>query len=106
MPYIKPLQRDSIDLLLEPLILTISAESYDTGTVPYGRLNYVITRLLVDTIKDFIQVPGDDLATLRYDDYNALIGVLECAKLELYRQLVAKYEDIKIEENGPVFEEL
>jgi hypothetical protein len=31
-----------------------------------------------------------------------LIGMLECAKLELYRRSVANYEDEKILENGDV----
>ena len=37
------------------------------------------------------------------DELNAAIGVLECAKLELYRRVVAMYEDGKIKENGDVF---
>jgi len=32
-------------------------------------------------------------------------GVLECAKLELYRRIAAPYEDTKIEENGDVYSE-
>jgi len=39
-----------------------------------------------------------------YSDYNALVGVLECAKLEFYRRAVAAYEDKKIKENGDVYE--
>jgi hypothetical protein len=35
-----------------------------------------------------------------YSAYNAVIGALECAKLEMYRRLVAPYEDKKIIENG------
>jgi hypothetical protein len=38
-----------------------------------------------------------------YDDYNSLIGTLECAKQELYRRKIAAYEDKKIEENGEVY---
>ena len=37
-----------------------------------------------------------------YADINSAIGVLECAKLELYRRQAAPYEDKKIEENGEV----
>jgi broad-specificity NMP kinase len=38
----------------------------------------------------------------KYHKYNAAVGVLECAKLELYRRLVSGYEDTKIIENGDV----
>ena len=34
---------------------------------------------------------------------NAIIGALECAKLELYRRVAAPYEDDKIIENGDVY---
>ena len=34
-----------------------------------------------------------------------LIGVLECAKLELYRRVAAPYEDDKIDENGDVYQD-
>ena len=38
-----------------------------------------------------------------YHHYNQLIGVLECAKLELYRRLIAPYEDVKIIDDGDVY---
>ena len=37
-----------------------------------------------------------------YKDFSIFIGELESAKLEIYRRLVAPYEDKKIEENGDV----
>ena len=37
-----------------------------------------------------------------YQTYNDIVGVLDCAKMEIYRRLVAKYEDAKVEENGDV----
>mgnify|MGYP001578008472 CR=1 FL=1 len=39
----------------------------------------------------------------KFADYDAVIGALECAKLELYRRRVAVYEDQKIRENGDVY---
>ena len=57
-----------------------------------GDLNYCITKLLLS------QEPK------RYEDYNRLIGVLECVKLEFYRRAVALYENKKIKENGDVYE--
>lgn len=58
-----------------------------------GELNYVITR----AVHDYLHRRG-----VSYAVYNELIGVLECTKLELYRRLVAPYEDQKIKQNGDV----
>jgi len=55
-----------------------------------GELNYIITRMLKESYP------------LRYFNLNRAVGVLECAKLEFYRRVVAPYEDTKIEENGDV----
>ncbi len=57
-----------------------------------GDLNYVIQKLLLGT-----------LPTSSYVELNAIIGVLECAKLEFYRCMVVKYEEEKIKTNGDVF---
>jgi len=54
-------------------------------------LNYIITSLLLKTNPQ------------NYEDFNSLIGVLECVKLELYRRMVAPYEDQKRKENGDVY---
>lgn len=59
-----------------------------------GELNYCITTL----IDGYIAKQGKN-----YDNINAVIGVLECAKLELYRQIAAPYEDKKMSENGDVY---
>jgi len=55
-----------------------------------GELNYVITRILKESYP------------LRYFNLNRAMGVLESAKLEFYRRVVAPYEDIKIKESGDV----
>ncbi len=60
-----------------------------------GELNYAITRL----VDDFLVRQGP----LRYTHLNTAIGVLECAKLELYRRVVVPYEDVKIREAGDVY---
>lgn len=76
MPYIKPSVRDSV-----------------TRNRPrnVGELNYAITMLC----HEFIEREGTN-----YANFNAVVGVLESAKLELYRRRVAPYEDVKIQENG------
>ena len=61
-----------------------------------GELNYAISML----IDQYLTRKGG----IRYAHLNEVIGVLECAKLELYRRLAAPYEDQKIEENGDVYE--
>jgi len=60
-----------------------------------GDLNYTITR----AIDAYLGRKGINYAL------NEVIGVLECAKLELYRRIVAGYEDKKIAdpENGDVY---
>lgn len=59
-----------------------------------GELNYSITML----INAYLTRQGESYAT-----YNELIGVLECAKLELYRRQIAGYEDLKMGLNGDVY---
>lgn len=69
----------------------------DNGGKPEnaGELNYSITKL----IDAYLIQKGK----LQYQQINEVIGVLECSKLELYRRIVAQYEDKKISENGDVY---
>ena len=60
-----------------------------------GELNYFLTTQILS----YLFRHGKS-----YASYNAVIGVLECIKLELYRRMVAPYEDKKIKENGDVYE--
>jgi hypothetical protein len=91
MPYIsqerRPLYDDAITAL---------ADTIDSGT-PGGDINYIITRLLVDWIRK---------RGLSYAVLADAIGVMETAKLELYRRVAGPYEDRKIEENGDVYGDL
>ena len=57
-----------------------------------GDINYCITTLLTKAGK-----PNG------YEQYSALVGILETVKMELYRRMVAPYEDKKCKENGDVF---
>jgi hypothetical protein len=59
-----------------------------------GELNYAVTRL----VDRYLGEKG-----LRYQHINEAIGVLECAKLELYRRIASPYEDKKIQEEGDVY---
>lgn len=58
-----------------------------------GKLNYLITM----AVHEYILQKG-----LSYTTLNEAIGVLECAKLELYRMVAAPYEDKKKRENGAI----
>lgn len=80
MPYVKPEVRQALL----------------SGFLPSnpGSLNFVITKAILD----YIGLRGESYETL-----NAAIGVLECAKLELYRRVVAEYESAKMFENGDVY---
>jgi hypothetical protein len=60
-----------------------------------GDLNYTITRLC----DQYIIARGGVSYTL----LNEVIGVLECAKQELYRRVAAPYEDKKLQANGDVY---
>lgn len=58
-----------------------------------GELNYLITQVVID----FLGSNPD------YTRFNAAVGAVESAKLELYRRMVAPYEDRKIKEHGDVY---
>ncbi len=81
MPYVSQESRARLNILRPPVMLTP------------GELNYCITQLVLA----FLQ------AEPTYAEMNAAIGALECAKLELYRRMVAPYEDKKCVENGEVY---
>lgn len=59
-----------------------------------GILNFQITTLCIDYLEQ------EDES---YAAYNAVIGALDCAKMELYRRMIIPYEEEKIEENGDIY---
>jgi len=59
-----------------------------------GELNFCITRRIVQYI---------DFKGLSYQTINDVIGVLECAKQELYDRKARDYENLKMAENGDVY---
>ena len=73
--------------------LTKSIEHDNFSYLSEGELNFVITKLCHNWIKDY---------GLGYSTLSKVIGVLECAKLELYRQIAAPYENKKKMENGSI----
>jgi len=88
MPYITPEERMELYPEINALVEKLRRAPIDKLD---GRLNYVITRLLV-----LLYPPG-------YFNYNRAMGVLASVAHEYYRRRVAPYEDKKIQENGDVY---
>ena len=82
MPYIKPKPRPELTL------------RSDRDAETPGELNFQITQLIMRYIHKYKPT---------YALGNTIMGVLECAKAEFYRRVLAKYEDAKKDENGDVY---
>jgi len=89
MPYIKDEDRQAFDHFIEQLCEELEVEDFKAGEI-----NYIISRIMNQALR----------GKLNYAKINELIGVLECAKLELYRRVAAPYEDTKIRDNGEVYD--
>lgn len=85
MPYIK--QEDREELQFRP-------------PQNAGELNYELTRI----VQIYLYGDSDRDYQTSYQRFNDAIGALEGCKLELYRRLVAPYEDKKVIENGDVYQ--
>jgi len=83
MPYIKQERRTGLDHLISWINTTFT----QIGLT--GNLNYVLYRLAKANCTN-------------YASFAAFIGELESAKLEIYRKLVAPYEEQKESENGSI----
>jgi len=88
MPYITKQERDELDPEINALVKKLSTAPQEKLD---GRLNYVITRILI-----CLYQPS-------YFNYNRALGVLAAVSHEFYRRRVAPYEDRKIQENGDVY---
>lgn len=88
MPYITQQERIELDPEINALVEKLKKGPQDKLD---GRLNYVITRLLVQ------------LYSSSYYNFNRAMGVLASVTQEYYRRKVAPYEDQKIKENGDVY---
>ena len=78
-----------------PYVPQSSRRELGDGALPAtaGELNYCITAMVDDYLPD----------SPSYDDVNEVLGVLEAAKLEVFRRILVPHEDRKIRENGDVF---
>jgi hypothetical protein len=91
MPYIKRYEREKYRVIRELAKERLGSLSNEKLA---GELNYIISSIIKDALGE----------TPRYSEFNLVIGVLESAKLEIYRRMVAPYEEKKKEENGDVFQ--
>ena len=88
MPYVPQETRNNIhDDLAEAGITWVPTNA--------GELNFLVSTF----IANYIKANG-----LKYAVVNEMIGALECAKMELNRAIIGPYEDLKIQENGPVYD--
>ncbi len=91
MPYIDETKREGLENALTSIACRIIAiDEADQA----GMLNYCISTLLSKSLA----AQGTN-----YRKINELIGVLECAQLELYRRVASPYEDEKRDSNGDVY---
>jgi len=92
MPYIKEEDRVYFEDATDDIIDSILAETSETSRA--GMLNYCISRIIAELL---------DAEGTTYNRINTYIGVLECAKLELYRRVAVDYEDDKARANGDIY---
>ena len=92
MPYIKEEDRIQFADATNDIIDSILEETSETSRA--GMLNYVISRIIAELL---------DAEGLTYNRLNTYMGVLECAKQELYRRVASDFEDEKMKANGDVF---
>lgn len=87
MPYIRKEKRLDLDALVEMIMNNCDNNPFD------GRMNYMIMKI----VKKHLDNYGES-----YTNYQRIIGELQCSQMEIFRRLLSKYEDKKIEENGDV----
>jgi hypothetical protein len=93
MPYIKKDRRDDLIEQIDDEKNGITRVAWIDCFESAGELQYIIAEML----KSYIKRKG-----LNYQHCNDVMGALAGAQMEFYRQVVSKYEDEKIKENGAV----
>ena len=89
MPYVDRASRARLRPIVDGLAQTLPADA------TAGELNYLFTRLALE----FLRRRG-----VSYQSLNDVTGALHNCASELYRRVVAPYEDAKILANGDVFD--
>ncbi len=91
MPYINQAKRNKYEDAIQKMVELLA--STEDENAAKGELNYIICT----TIARYIQKKG-----IRYHRLNDFVGVLNMCFAELYRRVVAPYEDKAIEKNGDI----
>lgn len=93
MPYIKKEHRKFYDADIKKMVKkVVDLEEESASSLP-GEITYIVTKVLHQY--------GETLEE-SYSAYNTLIGILETAKLELYRSALGPYEDKKKKKHGKI----
>jgi len=90
MPYILQERRQQLDVKFKEL--------FDED-LTVGELNYIFSRIIKNLVEKH-----KSLKQFSYQFCNDIIGMLECAKMEFYRKVVTPYEELKIKQNGDLYE--
>ena len=93
MPYIEQRYRDLIDNEIDELIEGLDRFNCE-GTVPDGAINYVFTKILLEFFRP-----------TSYFNIERVIGLLECVKLTYMNREGHPYENMKMIQNGDVYDE-
>ncbi|MHC4416472.1 MAG: DUF6899 family protein [Planctomycetota bacterium] len=91
MPYIPQDDRKTYDSLIGQLVTALARQPPDRRK---GHANYVVTQVL--RLAWGVDAPENE----SYSSYADIIGTLECAKAEIYRRWVSRYEDTAIARHG------
>lgn len=94
MPYIRQSKRKDIEDIVKLESFLEALEDYDLKSkLEVGDMNYIITKILHKYLHILHCIPN-------YQDYNTVIGLIECIKQEFYNKKVIPYEELKLNENG------
>jgi hypothetical protein len=94
MPYIKSEKRKDFETEIQSIVDKLD-KSEEGDNSAKGELNYIIYSI----IKRYLDKKG--MRYFRAQDF--IGGVLTCCQMELYRRLLAPYEDnVAIKKNGDV----
>lgn len=84
MPYIDKYTKEVLDQDIRPLLKLLC--NADTGSVEYGRIEYVIFRILCEAAD----------VNKRFTNLNSLVGILSTTEHEFVDKIVKPYENSKL----------
>lgn len=85
MPYVSPTSREGVP-------------------VPYVAEDGELAYLIAKAADEFLYVlAGRNSGQIRFEHIARVLGIIEAAKMEVYRQVAVPYEDRKLAEHGTVF---